>query len=78
MVTVEVGGSLLEFREIFHGPQRAFGAVNLLIGHAAQAGGVQAEANSLRSTAGRGLSEQQAVVCRKGRNAARASAAGVP
>ena len=49
LIAVEVGGALFELGEILHGPERPLGAVDLLIEHAAQADGVDAETRGLRA-----------------------------
>src|SRR5690349_6507108 len=47
-VAVEVCGTLLELGEVLNGAKAAFRSMNLLIEHAAQAGGVQAKPPLLR------------------------------
>ena len=49
MVAVEVGRALLELGEVLDRAQRPLGAVDLLVEHAAQAGGVEPEAGRLRT-----------------------------
>ena len=49
MIAVEVRGPLFELGEILHRPEGPLGAVDLLIEHAAQADGVDAEARGLRA-----------------------------
>jgi hypothetical protein len=56
VIAVEVGGPLLELGEVLDRAQRALGAVNLLVEHAAQAGGVEPETGRLRPHLG-GLME---------------------
>ncbi len=47
VVAVEVGGALLEFGKVLDGAQGALGAVDLLVEHAAEADGVEAEPGGL-------------------------------
>src|SRR3954449_6052131 len=42
-IAIEIGSALLKFGKVFDGPQAAFRPVNLLVEHAAEASGVQAE-----------------------------------
>jgi hypothetical protein len=53
VVAVEVRRALLEFGEVLDRAQRALGAVDLLVEHAAQARRVEAEARRLRAHVGR-------------------------
>ena len=49
LVAVEIRGTLLEFRKVFHGPETSLRAVDLLVEHAAKADRVQSQPVLLRS-----------------------------
>jgi hypothetical protein len=49
VVAVEVGSALFELGEILHRSQGSLRAVNLLVEHASQTGGIQPETCSLRA-----------------------------